>query len=216
MSAYYPVFLDLRGRECLVIGAGEVATRKVQFLLECGARVTVISPQASREMEELARQRKVVLLRRPYQRGDLKDAFLAIAATEDNQVNRQVAEEAKTTRTLLNVVDVPHLCTFIAPAITQRGEVTVAISTGGASPALARRMREALAQAPAMEWADLASVLAAARQELRRQRVTIPADHWQTCMDQGLLSLVQSGREKEALERLLACLRDGAEQQVRS
>ena len=110
---------------------------------------------------------------------------------------------------LLNVVDDPARCTFIAPSIVQRGSVTLAISTGGASPALARKLREALADDPALEWADLAGVSSRARKELKQRGVKIDSQRWQCCLNRELLALVQSGREEAALDALLTNLTDG-------
>ncbi len=106
------------------------------------------------------------------------------------------------------MVDDPDLCTFIAPSIVKRDPVTLAISTGGASPALARKLRETLAEDPALEWADLAGVLSRARKEVKERRIVIDPDRWQCCINRELLEMAQSGREDEALEKLLAQLLD--------
>ncbi len=209
MTPYYPAFLDIKGRACTVIGGGEVAERKVRFLLECGGRVTLISPEATEGLEELSREGRIIWRRRPYQEGDLAEAFLAIAATDDNGVNRQVSAEAKRSKVLLNVVDVPPLCDFIAPSIVRRGDVIVATSTGGTAPALARTFREKLSLSRILEYADLGPLLAQARGELRRRGVHVEPDHWQECITEELLDMVQQGRDEEALTSLLAHLEEG-------
>ena len=117
VNHYYPAFLDLRGRHCIIIGAGEIAERKVQQLLGCEALITFISPEASTYINNLAQEKMVIWVKRNYQTGDLSDAFLAIAATEDTEVNQAVYSEAETRGILVNIVDVPHLCSFIAPAV---------------------------------------------------------------------------------------------------
>ena len=144
VAAYYPVFLNLKGRLCVVIGGGEVAERKVKGLLECEARVRIISPEVTPWLRDVAGQGEVDWLPREYREGDLKGAFLAIASTDRQPVNEAVAAEAAREKVVLNVVDNTPLCTFIAPSVVTRGDVTVAISTGGASPALARKLRESL------------------------------------------------------------------------
>ena len=219
MSRYYPAYLDLTGRRCVVIGAGLVAERKVAQLLASGADVTLVSPSATPELEAMAARKRVRWIRRGYAKGDLAGALLAIAATDDESVNRAVHAEAEREKTLLNVVDVTPLCGFIAPSVVERGPVTVAISTAGASPALARKMRELMNgdQDPAhcdeqaaycrcLQWADAADVLTAVRAEVRKRGAMIPPEAWQAAMDDSLLSLVRAGREKEAKETLLDAL----------
>ena len=219
MAAYYPVFLDLSDRRCLVIGGGDLGEEKVHKLLECDADVTVISPDITDGVSRLADAGRVTWVRRPHQAGDLDDAFLAIVAdTSDSELNGRVNREAFEKNVSLNVADVTHLCSFITPAVVRRGDVTVAISTGGASPALARKFREELSGAgrinprhDVMEYADLAPVLAEARAELRRRGFTPNGDHWQACLTDELVDLVQAGKAEEALDTLKADLLIGAD-----
>ncbi len=142
--AYIPIFLDVTGRECVVVGGGEVAARKVESILEAGARVTVVSPHLSPILESLAASGSVTHLARNYQRGDIRGCVLVYAATDDPKLHRELAAEARALGIPVNVVDVPELCTFIAPAVVKRGELQIAISTGGASPAFAARLRRTL------------------------------------------------------------------------
>ncbi|NOZ25181.1 MAG: bifunctional precorrin-2 dehydrogenase/sirohydrochlorin ferrochelatase [Nitrospirae bacterium] len=137
---YYPVFLDLRGRRCIVIGGGDVAERKVLALLDAGAEVTVISPELTAGLDGLKRAGRIEHAERRYQDGDLEGAFIVIAATSDMEVNRKVSRDAGNIP--VNVVDVPDLCTFIVPSVVRRGDLTIAVSTSGASPALSRSIRE--------------------------------------------------------------------------
>jgi siroheme synthase-like protein len=206
VTRYYPAYLDLTGRRCVVIGAGAVAERKVRQLLASEADVTLVSPDATGELEQMAAEGAVRWVRRGYAPGDLAGMMLAIAATDDETVNRQVHTEAEREKTLLNVVDVTPLCGFIAPSIVERGPVTLAISTGGASPALARKLRESLSESSELQWADLAGVMAQARQRVREMGTPVPPQHWQCCLTNDLLDLVQTGRETEALESLLSRL----------
>jgi len=138
---YYPIFLDLRGRQCLVVGGGQVATRKVEGLLKAGARVTVISPESTETLGEWREEGKIIYLKRCYQRGDLKGYFLVYAATDLAEVNSEMAEEARAERVLLNVVDRSPFCGFVSPSVLERGDLIIAVSTGGKSPGFAKLVR---------------------------------------------------------------------------
>lgn len=184
---YYPVALRLDGRLCVVIGGGDVAARKVEALLFAGGRVTVVAPELAASLAARAETHEVVHRPRRYRQGDLRGAFLAVAATDDEDVQRAVAAEAEAEHALLNVVDAPALCTFILPAIVRRRDVTVSISTGGASPTLARKMREVLAEQVGDEYGVLADVLgrlrsrvaaSAERREMFGRLVDSPALTW--------------------------------------
>ena len=211
MPRYYPAFIDVRGRDCVVIGGGDLGEEKVVKLLECDAGVIVISAEVTDRVRELAEDGAVEWIRRDYEYGDLERAFIAIANTGDDATDRVISREAEERNVLLNVVDVTHLCTFIAPSVARRGEVTVATSTGGASPALARTFREKLEASRILEFADLAPLLSDARAELRRRNLRVSPDHWQTCITDELLYMAQSGREDEARENLLSGLLSAAE-----
>lgn len=215
MPAYYPAFIDVKRRCCVVIGGGNIGEEKVVKLMDCHADVVVISPEVNAAVRQLADDGKVVWIRREYESGDLADAFIAIAATDDNAVNRAIAEEAAERNVLLNVVDVTHLCTFIAPSVAIRGDVTLAASTGGASPALARKFRELLDGSPIesshalMDYAELTPLLADARAEIRGKGITLFTDHWQACITDGLLDTVLAGGYAEARATLMADLYAG-------
>ena len=216
MPPYYPVFLDLKGRPCVVIGGGEVAERKLQGLLECDARVTVVSPVVGKAIRSRVSRGEVEWLAREYRAGDLKGVFLAIAATDQGEVNKAVADEATEERVILNVVDNAPLCTFIAPSVVRQGEVTVAISTGGASPALARKMRESLENSAALEYAHLAGILSSARKELKRRGVEVDPQRWQDSITGELVDLVKDGKEEQALGLLIGSLLEDVQQGVRA
>jgi siroheme synthase-like protein len=141
---HYPLFLDLAGQSVVVIGAGGVATRKVRSLLAVQARVTVISPEAKATIRRLARSQRVRWVRRPYRRGDLRGAPLVIAATNDLAVNELVCADAKRLGVLVNCIAPPSAGNFIVPSLVRRGGISLAISTGGASPAFAKRLRRDL------------------------------------------------------------------------
>jgi len=174
--------------------------------MECGANVAVISPTVTGGVQVIADAGGLEWSQREYRSGDLEGAFIAIAATDDSSTNTRIAEEANERNVLLNVVDVTHLCTFIAPSVARRGEVTIATSTGGASPALARKFREELSSSRLLEYADLAPLLSEARTELKRRNLSVSPDRWQTCIDEQLLDLVQAGKSAEAGDILMSNL----------
>jgi precorrin-2 dehydrogenase/sirohydrochlorin ferrochelatase len=138
---YYPAFLNLQGKKAVVVGGGSVAERKVLSLLKAGAAVTVISPAVTARLRKEKTKKNIYHIARCYRKGDLRDSVLVIAATDSPSVNTQVAEDAPF---LINVVDVPKECSFIAPSVIKRGPLTIAISTGGTSPAFSRTMRKEL------------------------------------------------------------------------
>ncbi len=209
MPDYYPAFIDVRNRICIVIGGGFLGEEKTLRLLECGARVTIISPDVTDKLESLARNGEITWIQRKYTNGDLSDCFIAIAATNDNIANKYISKEAHTRNVLLNVVDVTHLCTFIAPSVARRGKVTIATSTEGASPALARKFREEISRSKLIQYADLVPLLSEARDELKRLSVKVNPDHWQTCIDESLLKMVQDGKISDAKKMLRSKLLQG-------
>ncbi len=155
----YPIFLDLSGRRCVVVGGGEVASRKARKLLQARARVVVISPEIQPDLESVA----VEVHRRFYKEGDLEGAYLAFAATNSREANAAVAREAKERGIPVNVADRPSEGDFALPSTLRRGRLQVAVSTGGASPALARRIKDELEESFGPEWAALVEELHAAR-----------------------------------------------------
>ena len=144
MPTYYPMMVDLAGRRCLVVGGGRVAERKIALLQECGAEVEVVSPATTRQIADLAARGAIRLARRPVRPTDLDRAFLVFAATDNADVNQSVAQEVRKAGGLVNVADAPEACTFLVPSVVRRGDLTIAISTGGGSPALAKRLRQRL------------------------------------------------------------------------
>lgn len=219
MSAYYPVFLDIRARRCVVVGGGALAEEKVERLEDYGANTVVIAPELTQKLQEMAVQNEIVWINRGYRDGDLEGAFIAIVAdTSDALVNKAVSTEATARNVPLNVNDVTHLCTWIAPAVVKRGDVIVAASTGGASPALARKFREELngtsrtgSRHEVMDYADLAPLLTEARQELLRDGIRVKPDHWQACLGDDLVDMVHEGRNEEARSALMERLKVGVE-----
>jgi precorrin-2 dehydrogenase len=152
---YYMACLDLEGRSCLVVGGGRIGLEKTRGLLECGALVTVVAPEIAPELLELG----VECLARRYRAADLDGRFLVVAATSIRSLNQRVYEEAEARSLLCNVVDVPDLCSFILPAVHRQDPIAIAVSTGGASPALAQRIRDEIAGVIGPEYAQLAERL---------------------------------------------------------
>ena len=159
----YPIFLDLSDRRCVVVGGGEVANRKARKLLQARARVVVISPEVGAELESVA----VEVHRRPYREGDLEGAYLAFAATDSREVNAAVAREAEERGIPVNVADRPSDGAFALPSTLRRGGLQVAVSTGGASPTLARRIKNELEEAFGPEWAGVVEEFDKARRNGR-------------------------------------------------
>jgi precorrin-2 dehydrogenase/sirohydrochlorin ferrochelatase len=158
-TPFYIACLRLSGRRCLVVGGGEVGLEKVEGLLACGADVTLVAPEAVEALRELASEGSIRWERRGYETPDLESTFLVIAATGDTDVNIRVFEDAEARAMLVNVVDVPPLCNFILPAIIRTGPLAIAISTAGASPALAKRIRDEIADEYGEPYAGLAVLL---------------------------------------------------------
>ncbi len=201
---YYPVYLNLDGRLCVVVGGGPVAEGKVADLLEAGARVTVVSPVLTPRLAELTASGRIEHRARPYRRGDLAGALVAIGGTDDRSVNREIWEEARDAGVLLNLVDDPPRCGFIAPAVVRRGDLAIAVSTGGKAPTLAVRLRERIEELVGEEHArflelagDLRAPLARAHPcfEERRER-------WYRLVDSDILQLLRRGEEEPARSRM--------------
>jgi precorrin-2 dehydrogenase/sirohydrochlorin ferrochelatase len=163
---YFPVFFDLRQKSCIVVGGGRVAERKIQNLRKAGAVVTVVSPCLSAGLKRLKEANRIKHLPRPYRTGDLRTAFLAVAATDDRRANEKVFREASALRIPVNVVDDPVHCSFIVPAVVSQGDILVAISTGGRSPALAKALRKKLQREIGAEYPTLLKMVGAIRKKI--------------------------------------------------
>ena len=171
MAAYYPAFLDLRGRRCLVVGGGTIAERKVTGLLEAGARVCVVSPTLTPALSALARTSAVEHRARTFRRHDARGCALVVAATGLVAVDDLVAAAARHARALVNVVDRPGACDFILPSVLRRGDLQIAVSTGGQSPALAREIRRHLEAEIGAEYGALVARVGRGRLRLRARRL---------------------------------------------
>ena len=204
----YIACLRLAGRRCLVVGGGEVGLEKVEGLLACGGQVTLVAPDAVPELERYADEGSIHWERREYRDEDLDGKFLAIAATDVTDVNIAVYDGAERRAMLVNVVDVPPLCNFILPAIVRSGPLAIAISTAGASPALAKRMKREIAEEFGEPYARLAVILNDAR---GWAKATLPTYQDRKEFFEGIVNgdpdpveLVRAGREREVVELIEA------------
>ena len=191
---YYPIFLELQGRSCLVVGGGSVAERKIEKLLEADAEVTVISPAVSDRLHAWIEAEKICHKARAYEFGDLAPFQLAFVATDDAAVNAAVKREAEERGIWVNAADDPAHCDFILPSVLQRGELVVAVASGGSSPALSRAIREELEHYFTEDYATLSEIVAEVRREIKEQGLSAGPEIWRAALNGGdLRKLVQQG-----------------------
>ncbi|HIG47884.1 MAG TPA: bifunctional precorrin-2 dehydrogenase/sirohydrochlorin ferrochelatase [candidate division Zixibacteria bacterium] len=206
--SYYPLFLDLNDRPCVVIGGGRIAADKTHALLEARARVTVVAQDLIGSLADLAAVGRIKHAARLYQAGDLAGSVLAISATDDSAVNRLVWEEGRRSGVLVNVVDDVPLCDFIAPSVIRQGDLTVAISTSGKAPALAVRIRESLEEKFGREYARFLELAGAIRQSLAEKNPDFNARRtlWYRLVDSDVLDLLRAGDEDAAYQKIEAIM----------
>jgi len=202
MSVSYPILVDLAGRPTVVAGGGRVAERKVRGLLAAGATVRLVSPEVTPGLAGLAARNEIVVEARPWRRGDLAGAVLAVAATDDPAVNAGVTEEGRSAGVLVNRVDEPDSGGFTVPAVLRRGDLTVAVATSGRTPGLAGALRRRLEEVFGPEWAELVELFAADRGSLPRA-----ADQaaWDGLLGPDVLEAVRRGQPAVVRERIRAC-----------
>ncbi|MEX2245670.1 MAG: bifunctional precorrin-2 dehydrogenase/sirohydrochlorin ferrochelatase [Dehalococcoidia bacterium] len=202
--ALYPIFVEAKGRRVLVIGGGNVGAEKVRGLLNAEAAITVVSPELLDELREHVDAGRVEHIPRPYRASDLEGGYEWImVATDDGAINADVAAAAKKRGLWVNAADDPQNCDFILPAVVRKGKITLAASTSGASPALARRLREELEAYLTEDMPALADLLAEVRQELRARDIKVESDTWQTAIDERLRVLLAQRKYVQAREHLL-------------
>jgi precorrin-2 dehydrogenase/sirohydrochlorin ferrochelatase len=213
-TPFYVACLKLKGRRCLVVGGGEIGLEKVEGLLACDGDVTLVAPDAEPALRALADEGSMQWHARAYEPADLEGAFLAIAATNDSEVNIGVYEDAEARAMLVNVVDVPPLCNFILPALVRSGPLAIAISTAGASPALAKRMKREIALLFGDEYARLAVLLNDAR---GWAKATLPTYQERKDFFEGIvngapdpIALLRAGDEQAVLDLIAAAQRTHA------
>ncbi len=170
MNYLYPIFLNLKGKRCVVVGGGKIAERKIKILLECKANVTVISPEITDYIKCIIDKGKVNHKSRSYEKGDLNNSFLVICATNSKSINEAVSNDAKENGILCNVVDIPDLCNFFVPSVVKSGDLKIAISTNGKSPALAKKIRKELEKIYGEEYAYFINYLGKLRDKLQKEK----------------------------------------------
>ncbi|MBW2019362.1 MAG: bifunctional precorrin-2 dehydrogenase/sirohydrochlorin ferrochelatase [Deltaproteobacteria bacterium] len=208
---YYPVNLDVQNKECLVVGGGRVGERKVMTLLECGARVTVVTTLATERLQALASEGDIDLKTRGYEPSDLEGKFLVIGATDTEDINEKISQDAAKRGLLCNIADRPAACSFVLPAIVQQGDLLIAISTAGKSPALAKRIRQDLEKEFGPEYAVLLNLMGAIRQRLLSTGKS-PEAHKQMLerlLDEGLLVMIRDNRIQDIDNLLKDVLGEG-------
>ena len=208
---YYPVHLDIRNKNCLVVGGGGVGTRKAVNLLKCGANVTVVGPTMSDRLKNMAKTEPLTLKLRAYRTTDLEGMFLVIGATDDETLNRQISSEAEARNTLCNIADRPEVCNFILPAIVQRNDLVITISTSGRSPALAKKLRKTLEKQFGEEYEAFLQLMGAIRNKLLSQAHE-PEAHkplFEQLINSDLIAMIRETKTKEINELLFKILGDG-------
>lgn len=208
---YYPIQLDIKGRKCLVVGGGMVATRKVKTLLKCGACVKVVSPELTPELEALNSRGGIETEKRRYCSEDLDGRFLVIGATSNEAVNRRISEDAEARNMLCNIADFPEACNFILPAIVERGDLTVTVSTSGKSPAFAKKLKKDLESRFGEEYTVFLTLMGSIRKRLLQQDHEHEAHKplFEALINGGLLDLVRDGKTGEIDALLFNTLGNG-------
>jgi precorrin-2 dehydrogenase / sirohydrochlorin ferrochelatase len=201
---YYPVYLELRDRPCLVIGGGTVAERKTLALLEAGATVTIISPALTSKLHEFSDSGKITYVQKQYEESDVSGQFLVIAATPSVEVNTLVAQACRKRHVLVNVAVPPEESSFIVPSVVERGDLVIAISTSGASPALAKKIRQDIEQRYGREYGLFLEKMAAIRNRVREE---VPDSHkrnavFQAIVNSDVIDLIRLGKTHEAELRM--------------
>jgi precorrin-2 dehydrogenase/sirohydrochlorin ferrochelatase len=209
MNIYYPIFVNLKEEKVLVIGGGKVAERKVRSLLRCHARVVVASPTLTTGLRQIVHNGRVTYRKKLFSPADLNGVRLVISATNDTAVNQKAVEESKKRGIFCNVVDIPDLCSFIVPSVIRRGDLTVAISTGGSSPALARKTREEIEQVVGPEFRVFLKILKKVRPLVQQE---VPSANqrgriYRELVNSRARELIRQGRHQDARDELRKILR---------
>ena len=201
---YYPVYLDLRDRPCLIVGGGQVAERKTLSLLEAGANVTVISPSLTQKLQELSQSGKIIHLPKTFDDKDLTGALLVIAATDSREVNTSIGRLCKKRNILVNVVTPPDESSFIVPSVVERGELLIAVSTSGMSPALSKKIREELEERYGPEYEVFLRKMSMLRARLMNEVKDegVRREILQALADSDVISLLKEGKIHDADHRL--------------
>jgi siroheme synthase-like protein len=211
---YYPIFLDIEDRDVVIIGGGPVCERKAETMLKYGARVTIVAPDFTGQIEQWAAAGLLRIRKKKYAPDDIDGASIVIASTDDEDVNTRVASDCRKRKIPVNVVDVTHLCEFIVPAIVEQGSIQLAISTGGKSPALARTLKEDLQKFVGPEYAEINDLLGTLRPSAKK---VLPTDvdrkrFFDDIIARGVVEMVREGKRRQAYEAIArACAEAGVE-----
>ena len=202
MTTYYPIYLQLNEQPCIVIGGGKIAEGKVDGLLAANAKVKIISPELTSQLHDLVKQNQIEYTPREYKVGDLSGAFMVICATDQTEINHQVWQEASANQQLVNVVDDTPRCNFIAPAILRKGDLNIAISTGGKAPALAVRLKERLQKEIGPQYERFLELSGQLREPLARHIPDFETRKklWYELVDSDILELLSQDNEPAALD----------------
>lgn len=201
---FYPVNLDIKDKHCLVVGGGAVASRKAETLVECGGIVTIVSPEFTQKLIDMSQHPAVTLIQRPYRTRDMDGKFLVIGATDDQHLNRKINADAEARNMLCNIADVPDICNFILPSIIRRGDLCIAISTSGKSPAFAKRLRKELEKTFGDEYALFLLLMGEIRKKLLAAEHA-PEAHkpiFERLIDHDLVAMIRNN-DKERINQLL-------------
>lgn len=210
---YYPVNLDVLNRKCLVVGGGSVGTRKVLTLIDCGAIVTVVSPDATEKLLELVDNGSITWGKRSFLASDLDTMFLVIGATNDEELNRQISADAEKLNMLCNIADCPELCNFILPSIVNRGDLVISISTSGKSPAFAKKLRKELEKQFGVEYTKFLRLMGAIREKLLSEKHE-PEAHkhiFKRLISGDLVEMIKNNRKEDINSLLFDILGQGYE-----
>jgi precorrin-2 dehydrogenase/sirohydrochlorin ferrochelatase len=201
---YYPIYIDIEDHEVLIVGGGNVCARKAETMMHYGARVTIVSPAITDEIGAWENDHALAVRRKLYDQSDLEGASIVIASTDDPCINARVARDCRRRKIPVNVVDVTHLCEFIVPAIIEKGSVTIAISTGGKSPALGRTLKEELQRTIGPEYAEVNDLLGTLRKDAKR---VLPTDtdrkrFFDGIIGSGVLEMLRAGERRSAYQTI--------------
>lgn len=208
---YYPVNLDVTNKHCLVVGGGRVGERKVKSLLGCGAKVLVIAQDVSKHLEALASEGLIEVRLGHYQSSDLKGKFLVIGATDDEDTNQRISQDAESLGVLCNIADRPQACSFVVPATVRQGDLLIAVSTSNKSPAVATWIRQGLEREFGPEYAALLNLMGAVRKRLKAEakRPEAHKELFERLLNKGLLDMIRQDRTSEVDHLLMSVLGKG-------
>jgi len=206
---YYPAYIDIKGKRCLVVGGGKVAERKVKLLLKCDAMVSVVSPELISRLKELNSKGKIKFFKGEFKEKYLKDMFLVIGATDNSEVNLKIYKAASKKNILVNIVDSPEICNFIVPSIVERGDLIIAISTGGKSPALSKKLRKELEYRYGFEYSKFLNTMGSLRKKIsskirdKKKREEI----YNKLVDSDIIKLIRDGDDETVKSRVNEIIR---------